>query len=109
MLTEEENNDSMGESNAKEKNQKQNMTLSKLGSFVSVKSGKSNYGYPTIPNSILEKNLNVILRWINENLAISKMDSFPSDMIVNFGSQLYDLVLYKQIYSNIIYYLLINI
>lgn len=68
--------------------------VSKAGSAMSSKSCRSTLGYTPIPIQALEKSCEVIVRWLNHFALNSTIQLFPTDIISNNGSQLFDLMGY---------------
>ena len=67
------------------------VAFSKAGSTVS-RVGKYILGYSPIPQHMLERSSEYILRWLKENGLNQPMQKFPHDIIEHNGVQIFDLI-----------------
>ena len=67
------------------------VALSKAGSGIS-RVGKHILGYSPIPQHMLERSSEYILRWLKENGLTQPIQKFPHDLIENNGIPIFDLV-----------------
>jgi hypothetical protein len=56
------------------------------------RSAKSIVGYQPIPQTLLDKGLEHLTRWMNHHILTNPISHFPEDFINQFGSPLFDLI-----------------
>jgi hypothetical protein len=67
-------------------------TISKAGTTNVTRTANSLIGYPPVPFDILEMNTEYITRWFNNTMQSPTMQSFPQDVVMQNGSQIFDLI-----------------
>lgn len=56
------------------------------------RSARSIIGYTPVPQSLLDKGIDHLTRWMNHQILINPISHFPEDFISQFGAPLYDLI-----------------
>ena len=72
-------------------NANNSVAFSKMNSTTS-NTAQITLGYTPIPMDVLEKSCMHILKWMNDYLPSDQLSSFPSDLIVNNGHQIYKMI-----------------
>ena len=67
------------------------IAMSKTDSHVS---GGKALGYQPIPEPLLTKSTEYIVRWLNFNVLVNAISKFPGDLIETHGTQIFDLMQY---------------